>query len=90
MLRRVQVPLLAPALAATAFLAFLVGWSDYVVTLLVGGGRLVTVPLLVASAASAVGNEAQVAALSLLAVLPPVGLLVTVTLIGRRARQVRP
>jgi putative spermidine/putrescine transport system permease protein len=89
-LHRVQVPLLAPALAAAAFLAFLVGWSDYVVTLLVGGGRLVTAPLLVASAASAVGNEAQVAALSLLTVLPPVGLLVTVAVIGRRARQVLP
>lgn len=89
-LHRVQVPLLAPALAAAAFLAFLVGWSDYVVTLLVGGGRLVTVPLLVASAASAVGNEAQVAALSLLTVLPPVALLVTVAVIGRRARQVLP
>ncbi len=89
-LHRVQVPLLAPALAAAAFLAFLVGWSDYVVTVLVGGGRLVTLPLLVASAASAVGNEAQVAALSLLTVLPPVALLLTVAGIGRRARQVLP
>jgi putative spermidine/putrescine transport system permease protein len=89
-LRLVQVPLLAPALAAAAFLAFLVGWSDYVVTLLVGGGRLVTLPLLVASTASAVGNEAQVAALSLVTVLPPVALLLTVAAIGRRARQVLP
>jgi putative spermidine/putrescine transport system permease protein len=87
-LRLVQVPVLAPALAAAAFLAFLVGWSDYVVTVLVGGGRLVTVPLLVASAASSVGNEPQVAALSLLAALPPLALLLTVTTIGRRGRRV--
>ncbi|WNV75475.1 ABC transporter permease subunit [Geodermatophilus sp. DSM 44513] len=80
----VQLPMLAPALAGAAFLAFLVGWSDYVVTLLVGGGQLVTLPLLVASAASSVGNEAQVAVLSLGSVLPPLALLVAVGLLGRR------
>ena len=81
---RVQLPLLAPALAGAAFLAFLVGWSDYVVTLLVGGGQLVTLPLLVASAAAATGNEAQVAVLSLSSVLPPLVLLVAVGIVGRR------
>jgi putative spermidine/putrescine transport system permease protein len=81
----VQLPLLAPALAGAAFLAFLVGWSDYVVTVLVGGGRLVTLPLLLASAASATGNDAQVAVLCLVAILPPVALLAVVGSIGRRA-----
>jgi len=78
-----QLPLLAPALSGAAFLAFLVAWSDYVVTLLVGGGRLVTVPLLVASTAAAVGNEPEVAALSLTALLPPLVLL----LVLRRLRR---
>jgi len=68
---RVRLPLLAPALASAAFLAFLVGWSDYIVTLVVGGGRLVTVPILVASAASGTGNEPTVGALALGALLPP-------------------
>jgi putative spermidine/putrescine transport system permease protein len=85
-LRGVQLPLMAPALAASAFLAFLVGWSDYVVTILVGGGRLTTLPVLVASAASAVGNESQAAALSLLSALPPLALLVAVGVLGRRGR----
>jgi putative spermidine/putrescine transport system permease protein len=85
--RSVQLPLLAPALAGAAFLAFLVGWSDYIVTVLVGGGRLTTLPLLVASAASATGNDAQVAVLSLTAVLPPVALLVVVGSLGRRGRR---
>jgi putative spermidine/putrescine transport system permease protein len=84
--RLAQVPLLAPALAVAAFLAFLVGWSDYVVTVLVGGSRLVALSLLVASAVSAAGNEAQVAALSLLTTLPPVALLLSVAAIGRRGR----
>ncbi len=80
---RVQLPLLAPALSGAAFLAFLVAWSDYVVTLLVGGGQLVTVPLLVASTTAAVGNEPEVAALSLSALLPPLALL----LVLRRVRR---
>jgi putative spermidine/putrescine transport system permease protein len=83
----VQLPLLAPALAGAAFLAFLVGWSDYIVTVLVGGGQLTTLPVLVASAASATGNDAQVAVLSLASVLPPVALLGVVGLLGRRGRR---
>lgn len=81
---RVQVPLLAPALSAAAFLAFLVGWSDYIVTLLIGGGRLVTVPILVASFAAGTGNDSVVAALSLSAVLPPLVLLTVLARLGRR------
>jgi putative spermidine/putrescine transport system permease protein len=82
-LLRVRLPALAPALSGAAFLAFLVGWSDYVVTLLVGGGRLVTVPLLVGSAAAAVGNDSLVAVLSLAAVAPPLLLLVAVAALRR-------
>jgi putative spermidine/putrescine transport system permease protein len=88
--RGVQLPLLAPALAASAFLAFLVGWSDYVVTILVGGGRLTTLPVLVASAASAVGNENEVAALSVITALPPLALLVVVGTLGRRRKAPTP
>ncbi|GAA2502596.1 ABC transporter permease [Terrabacter carboxydivorans] len=70
-LRHVTLPALRPAIAAAMFLAFLVGWSDYVVTLVVGGGQLVTLPMLIGAAASGTGNEPAVAALSLLSVLPP-------------------
>ena len=81
---RVVLPLLAPALARAAFLAFLVGWSDYVITLLVGGGTLVTVPMLVAAAAAGTGNDATVALVSAAALLPPLVLLLAVGLFGRR------
>lgn len=81
---RVRLPLLSPALAGAAFLAFLVGWSDYIVTLLLGGGRYVTLPILVASAASGTGNEPTVAALSLVALVPPALLLVSAGLLRRR------
>ena len=81
---RVQLPMIAPALARAAFLAFLVAWSDYIVTLIVGGGEVVTLPLVVASAAAGLGNDAAVALMSLSAVAPPVLLLVGVLAFGRR------
>lgn len=85
-LRRVHVPLVAPGFAAALFLSLLVGWSDYVVTLVVGGGQLVTLPVLVAANAAGTGNEPVVAALSLAAVVPPLALLLVAALVGRRAR----
>lgn len=85
-LRRVQVPLIAPALARAAFLAFLVAWSDYIVTVIVGGGEIVTLPLVVAGAAAGVGNDAAVAVMSLAAVVPPIALLVAVATAGRGRR----
>lgn len=80
--RRATLPAVRTGLVTAAGLAFLVGWSDYVVTLLIGGGRLVTVPILIGSTAAGAGNEAVVAALSLSSVLPLV--LVLVVLVHRR------
>ncbi|MEO6997568.1 MAG: ABC transporter permease subunit [Terracoccus sp.] len=86
-LARVTLPTLRPAIAAAAFLAFLVGWSDYIVTLVIGGGQLVTLPLLIAAAASGSGNEPVLAALSIVSVLPPVlALLIGRRLLRRQAR----
>lgn len=81
---RVHLPLVAPGLARAAFLAFLVGWSDYVITVLVGGGTIVTLPLLVASFAAGVGNDAVVAVLSVCAIVPPLVLLLALGRFGRR------
>ncbi|MHA7246753.1 ABC transporter permease [Arthrobacter tecti] len=81
---RVRLPLLSRATARAAFLAFLVGWSDYIATLLVGGGQVVTLPLVLGSAASATGNEQLTAALSLAMILPPLALLALLTVPGLR------
>jgi putative spermidine/putrescine transport system permease protein len=83
---RVHVPLVAPALARAAFLAFLVGWSDYVVTVVVGGGQIVTLPLVTGALAAGLGNDAAVAILSLSAIVPPLALLTLAGLAGRRPR----
>jgi putative spermidine/putrescine transport system permease protein len=82
---RVHLPLLLPALTVSAFLAFLDGWSDYVVTLLVGGGQIVTLPMLLGATAAGTGNEATVAVLATLAVLCPLALF-TVAAAVRRGR----
>lgn len=82
----VHLPLMAPALARAAFLAFLVGWSDYIVTLIVGGGQLVTLPMITGSLASGIGNESVVAVLSLAAVIPPLVLLTLLTASESRSR----
>lgn len=78
---RVTVPALAPGLAAATFLAFLVGWSDYVVTLVIGGGQVTTLPLLIGSAASRTGNESALAVMSLVSLgLPLLALLLAAAL----------
>lgn len=84
----VQVPLLAPAIATAAFLAFLVGWTDYIVTILIGGGRLVSVPVLVGAFAAGTGNQSVVAALSVTAIVPPLVLLLFLLRL-RRSRRTR-
>lgn len=70
-LRRVRLRILTRPLIAAALLAFLVGWTDYIVTLVVGGGELITLPMLIASATSAPGNDASLAAMSGVSILIP-------------------
>lgn len=76
---RVVLPAVRGSILVAALLAFLVGWSDYVVTLLVGGGQFVTAPVLLGAAASGSGNDSMVAAMAMATLLPPV---VMVTLAG--------
>jgi len=83
---RVVLPAMRGSILVAALLAFLVGWSDYVVTLLVGGGQLVTAPILLGSAAAGSGNSAMVAAMALATLLPPVLLVSVVAGLRRRHR----
>ncbi len=68
---RVALPLLGPGLAVAALFAFLVSWSQYVLTLLIGGGRVITMPILLFAAVSG-GNPTSIAGLALLFAAPPV------------------
>ncbi len=80
---RIHLPLIAPAVARAAFLGFLVGWGDYLVTLMVGGGQLVTLPILVASSSAGTGNTSVTAILSVAAILPPLLFLLVLQRAGR-------
>lgn len=66
----VTLPLVLPGVVVAALFAFLISWSQYLLTLLIGGGRVMTLPLLLFSAASG-GNTATIAVLALLFVAPP-------------------
>lgn len=85
-------PALRRSLGVAAALAFLVGWGDYVVTLLLGGGQLVTVPVLLASTAAGSGNEPTTAVLALVAASPAVLVLAGAGVLLRlgRGRRRRP
>jgi putative spermidine/putrescine transport system permease protein len=65
----VTLPMLRPSLAVAATLAFLVSWSQYVLTLLIGGGQVWTLPLLVFATARG-SDPALLAAAALLLVAP--------------------
>ena len=77
---KVTLRLLAPSLVVAALFAFLISWSQYLLTLLIGGGQVITLPILLFAAASG-GNPATIATLSLLFIAPPV------LVIGVTARQ---
>ncbi|WP_323791288.1 ABC transporter permease [Nocardioides sp.] len=76
----VTLPLLRPALVTTALLTFLISWSEYILTLLIGGGQVTTLPLLLFSAIGS-SDRTAAAALGLLVVAPPV--LIVLAVAGR-------
>lgn len=67
----VTLPGIAPGLGVAAAFAFLISWSQYLLTLLIGGGRTITLPLLLVNFQRG-GDDAITAALSLLYLLPAV------------------
>lgn len=70
---RVTLPAIAPGLGVAASFAFLISWSQYLLTLLIGGGRTLTLPLTLVSFLNG-GDPAITAALCLLFLLPALGI----------------
>lgn len=67
----ITLRMMTPSLVVAALFAFLISWSQYLLTLLIGGGQIITLPILLFSAASG-GNPSAIAVLSLLFIAPPV------------------
>ncbi len=71
----VTLPLLRPSLAVAALLAFLISWGQYALTLLIGGGKVFTLPLLAFVTARS-SDPALAAASALLFIAPTLVFLV--------------
>jgi putative spermidine/putrescine transport system permease protein len=67
----VTLPLILPGMLVATLFAFLVSWSQYLLTLLIGGGQVITLPILLFSTVSG-GNPTTISVLSLLFVAPPI------------------
>ena len=73
--RYVTLPEVAPGVAVAGLFAFLISWGQYILTVLIGGGNVVTLPMLLFSAAS--GNDPVItSALALVFAAPAVLVLV--------------
>jgi putative spermidine/putrescine transport system permease protein len=76
--RAVTLPAIAPGLAVAGAFAFMVSWSQYLTTLFIGGGRVVTLPLALVVFQRG-GDEAVTAALSLVFLAPAVAVFLLVS-----------
>jgi putative spermidine/putrescine transport system permease protein len=82
--RHVTLPLNRPGLLTGALFAFLISWAQYLPTLVIGGGRVETLPLALYSFASAGRNDVT-GAVAILALVPgALALLVTARLVTGR------
>ncbi|MBA2691201.1 MAG: ABC transporter permease subunit [Rubrobacter sp.] len=73
--RHITLPQAVPGIAVAALFAFLVSWSQYILTVLIGGGSVITLPMLLFSAAS--GNDPVITSvLAILFALPALVVLV--------------
>lgn len=72
----VTLPALLPALVVAVLLAFVISWNEYVLTLLIGGGTVRTLPLVLFAAIGS-SDTALAAGLALVVSAPPLLLVAT-------------
>lgn len=71
----ITLPVVFPGIVIGAMFTFLISWSQYILTIMVGGGRIITLPVLLFSFAGS-GDNAITSALSIIFVLPAIIILV--------------
>lgn len=71
----VTFPAIFPGIMVGGMFAFIISWGQYILTLLIGGGRVITLPLLLFSFAYS-GDNAMTAALCVLFVAPAILILI--------------
>jgi putative spermidine/putrescine transport system permease protein len=67
----ITLPAIFPGLLVGGMFAFIISWEQYILTLLIGSGQIVTLPVLLFSFAGS-GNNATTAALCILFVAPTI------------------
>jgi putative spermidine/putrescine transport system permease protein len=72
---RVTLPMILPGVAVAGMFSFLVSWSQYISTLIIGGGRVVTLPVLLFALVGG-GDRPVAAAVALVLVVPAFGALI--------------
>lgn len=70
-MRHIMLPAIWPGLMVGSLFAFIISWSQYLLTLLIGGGQVITLPVLLFSFANS-GDNAITAALSLVFIAPAI------------------
>ena len=65
----VTLPAIWPGVVVGCLFAFIISWSQYLLTLLIGGGRVITMPVLLFAFANS-GDNAITAAMSVLFIAP--------------------
>jgi putative spermidine/putrescine transport system permease protein len=73
--RHITLPAILPGIIVGGLFCFLVSWSQYILTLLIGGGRVQTLPLLLFSFATS-GRNDLTAAIALIYILPGIFILI--------------
>ncbi len=76
--RHITLPGILPGLLVATMFTFLISWSQYVTTLLIGGGRIITLPMVLFPFISGV-NQSTAAAISLVFVAPAILVLLFVS-----------
>jgi putative spermidine/putrescine transport system permease protein len=66
---RVTLPLVAPGIVVGALFAFLISWNEFLLTFFVGGGRVMTLPMILFTALQG-GNTGLTAAIAVTSVIP--------------------
>ena len=65
----ITLPAIFPGIVVASLFAFLISWSQYILTFLIGGGRVIALPVLLFSSVPG-GDNANIAAQSLLFIGP--------------------
>jgi putative spermidine/putrescine transport system permease protein len=66
---RVMLPFTAPGIVVAALFSFLLSWSQYLSTLIIGGGKIITLPILLFALMGS-GDRPVAAAVSIVFVIP--------------------